>query len=757
MYPRNSKNNTSAGFIRYITTTKVLSLLLFIVSTLLFFCYRGEHNNNHIKPSSSLSTSSSYTASNYHPNKKYNNNDGNRVTSSWSKYSESNTYDYEETKREDKELIESPLQRLKSSTPSVRTEKDNKIRKEQEEKYDPVIEPIENEITTDDDEDDDDDDKEMDEINTEQPIKLRHPNNNKKKSSKTLSNSKLPLNPSKKTKKSTNPSSSTGTNSCSIPSLASSIRQPLNHSLPWMSQSHPNALIWYSYTVYKLPYELSSKYNMDRNYLLCYDNDIFIGYRFILEHDLKNDPLANNTLFLEYSQYVKQIQSVYTLGYSLFEHWCPYDQYSNKQISSEIINQYLGHIISILQTLQSLHEKYALSEGTAILHPIQRYRLYYTILRIIDELTLLEKENNIPNVCWTWFIDQLQLLTEDVILGNKEDVDKLIAKDLDAKIIIRILRTSTKYFENQYIGELMPYNFIQDQIDPISDPNNITQRCGKNEFPIFILQGPNGNPKQTETIEVFRKANIPFGVIHLSDENYEDHSEKYYSPPNLRFVMRNYYRPDLQTIANNVNSPIIQTPIGYTEGWWEIGPTTEYGKDIERRNNEREYMWIFVGSLARANRREVLNSIQNAQLGNTLFFDADGYKNFDTQMPRAEYAVKARKTLFQFILWGNWNMETFRICESLESGSIPIMTREGPNQKYNYWDGDFGPRNPLMQIERWDDVPALIRNLLTRPEQLEAYRLHVVDFWMATKWFLRQQLVIWMKHGTLHSCSEDSQ
>ncbi len=154
-----------------------------------------------------------------------------------------------------------------------------------------------------------------------------------------------------------------------------------------------------------------------------------------------------------------------------------------------------------------------------------------------------------------------------------------------------------------------------------------------------------------------------------------------------------------------------------------------------------------------------MQSLINANLGEHLLHDADGYSDKAHQMPRTEYVRHVRNSLFQLNLPGNYNLDTFRLSETMEAGAAPIVTRQGLHQHYNYIDGVYGPDHPVLQLESWDDAPTAMSQLMgrrsgsSRGDQLDAYRLAVVDYWQSLKWSIRMQMAFHIEAARERACA----
>jgi hypothetical protein len=73
---------------------------------------------------------------------------------------------------------------------------------------------------------------------------------------------------------------------------------------------------------------------------------------------------------------------------------------------------------------------------------------------------------------------------------------------------------------------------------------------------------------------------------------------------------------------------------------------------------------------------------------------------------------------------GNQNVDSFRVTEALQMGALPIV------EKSDYWANLYGQDHPLIEIENWQDAPAVIKHLMSNMRNLDIQRALTYAWWI---------------------------
>lgn len=185
-----------------------------------------------------------------------------------------------------------------------------------------------------------------------------------------------------------------------------------------------------------------------------------------------------------------------------------------------------------------------------------------------------------------------------------------------------------------------------------------------------------------------------FGVILTSDEALQDGND-YANHPLCRFVVRNYLHP-----ASYHNQNCLCIGLGFKNNFEKFTIDCSYF--------ERQYIWNFIGSVHHADRQNALNSFKRINHG--FVHETSGF-NAKDYLSTEEYAKTLSQSVFTLCPMGHVNIDTFRLYESLEAGSIPVVLKNAPllNASPSYWHHIFPGEQelPFLICDNWDEAVAL--------------------------------------------------
>jgi len=185
-------------------------------------------------------------------------------------------------------------------------------------------------------------------------------------------------------------------------------------------------------------------------------------------------------------------------------------------------------------------------------------------------------------------------------------------------------------------------------------------------------------------IDKFNEKGYRFGVIHLSDEAYKHPVNHYRSAV---FVLRNYYSAVYENLGH-----VEFFPLGYKKGF-KVNPGYTQA-------SAREYKWNFVGQVVGKPTREPMINAMAEIDGGYLYVT----RCWDDPMGLSveEYQDCIENSTFTACPAGWINPDSFRVCEALEAGSIPIV------DSTSYFQNLSGGPVPFITISKWKDVEKAI-------------------------------------------------
>jgi len=219
---------------------------------------------------------------------------------------------------------------------------------------------------------------------------------------------------------------------------------------------------------------------------------------------------------------------------------------------------------------------------------------------------------------------------------------------------------------------------------------------------------------------------IRFSLIHISDE-YLDDDYQVYSLPCCSRIFRNYYHPLL-------SHPKVTTfGIGYRNDFWKKRETIA--------NQNRPYTWSFAGYLKKSDRMLICNLFNHIEPH--FLHESTGFNS--GIIDPITYRDVILRSKFVLCPVGNCSIDTFRLYEALEGGSIPVTLVTNVNQPYirmiaNYWQAIFGTANiPFIMSNTWEENVQKVIYLLKNENVYNDLKGHVASFWKQYKEQLRDK------------------
>ena len=198
-------------------------------------------------------------------------------------------------------------------------------------------------------------------------------------------------------------------------------------------------------------------------------------------------------------------------------------------------------------------------------------------------------------------------------------------------------------------------------------------------------------------------------LLHLSDETYEG-GYQYYA--NFKGVLRNYW-------SGIFASPgILQFPLGHAAGLTHNLPNLEAGR--------RSYLWDFAGAAGKGSRPDMIRAL--SAIGPSFCLITDGPSPVES-LGREAYQRILADSVFTPCPMGNVHLESFRLYEALECGSIPILEKR---VTLDYFTRLFGP-HPIPTFVSWTKAATFMARLRNDSEGLRRLQAECVNWWSAYK------------------------
>jgi len=213
------------------------------------------------------------------------------------------------------------------------------------------------------------------------------------------------------------------------------------------------------------------------------------------------------------------------------------------------------------------------------------------------------------------------------------------------------------------------------------------------------------NDEFVKYIEEYNNRNLNYVVIHLSDEIF-DHDVQFYkvSKKTIRTLLNENYVRDygVETI-----------PVGFQTG-------------VNKTQSPKNILINFAGQI-KSDRMTMIESFRNSPLLQYCVFKFTNQWNDPNGLKLDEYSDLLTKSIFTLCPRGWVNIDSFRICEALECGSIPVSIMDGNK---DYFSKIFG-NHPFIIGEDWPDAVKIIQSY-TQEDMIK--KLKEIDiFWKEYK------------------------
>lgn len=251
-------------------------------------------------------------------------------------------------------------------------------------------------------------------------------------------------------------------------------------------------------------------------------------------------------------------------------------------------------------------------------------------------------------------------------------------------------------FEFEYITKILFKNFNQNKIFD----NGTYETILNDSVIIYSKDNEDKTPISNDFInylDKFLEKGYNFYLLHLSNE-VKGHDCWYYSKPN--YVFRNYYFEDIK------NNNVMYVPLGFKSGFLNENKDHKIPKKIN---------FSFIGMPYKQDRMEMINVIKKHK----PFLHLTNRWNCPTSLTPKQISEIYKITKFVPCPMGNVHVDSFRITESLESGSIPII-KLYDNKDYFQ---KIYPNHPFPKVKTWTELDTIIENYSDDKKYLELHEI----------------------------------
>lgn len=241
--------------------------------------------------------------------------------------------------------------------------------------------------------------------------------------------------------------------------------------------------------------------------------------------------------------------------------------------------------------------------------------------------------------------------------------------------------SSSLSWGRSWIEELFKMSRVVYHYPKIQEDIDLLDRC------IVVTN----NSESYDYIRALDRAGKKYAVVLLSDEMLIE-PMFYLKSPNCIYAARNYFNPQYWN-----DSKVFTFGLGHRHKFEEYVTPNVLA-------TERRRLWSFAGSL-KADREVAIEHFKNIkpyQLNVLPSF------NDAKQLTAEEYADLLSDSVFCLAPRGGANLDSFRIYEALEAGSIPVVLKSTEYQKVSpsYWHAVFvgAQKLPFVCSSTWEEA-----------------------------------------------------
>lgn len=151
---------------------------------------------------------------------------------------------------------------------------------------------------------------------------------------------------------------------------------------------------------------------------------------------------------------------------------------------------------------------------------------------------------------------------------------------------------------------------------------------------------------------------------------------------------------------------------------------------------EKSLDYFFAGQNTHVRRAECLQALHGIG-GNGIVISTQG---FAQGLPRERYVDLMAMARVAPCPSGPVTLDSFRVCEALELGAIPIVDTASPvlRNYLGYWAAVMGESHPLPSMLEWSSLPEFLPYVL---KEWKTRQPRYMDWWKKRKQDWRQELV----------------
>jgi len=259
-----------------------------------------------------------------------------------------------------------------------------------------------------------------------------------------------------------------------------------------------------------------------------------------------------------------------------------------------------------------------------------------------------------------------------------------------------VTNISDSCWEYEYLMDFL-FSDYEREVYPLNDDTEPID----NAILIYSCMNGDVDEKNYYYMQKCKNKNYGYYIVHLSNEwayshyaeierMYKENIRSYKVYTTAKHVWRQYWQP--LACYDNVTT----IPLGWKTGFMRASKDIGYNPVFDA---------CFFGQM-KSDRLEMVNVMKTLS-GGSYVYEIDGW-NDKKSAPIEEQIRLYRTSIISPCPTGNCHPDSFRICEVLESGGIPVVKNY---HGFSYHEEVFGKLNPIPRIDSWHELPGLLQKI----------------------------------------------
>ena len=203
-----------------------------------------------------------------------------------------------------------------------------------------------------------------------------------------------------------------------------------------------------------------------------------------------------------------------------------------------------------------------------------------------------------------------------------------------------------------------------------------------------------------QIVNFVKKLECPYSLFHHSNEWGWMQYPQIRNSIDTMAATKHHYGGASRIFRNYWNPMFDYDSVTHLPIFWQNG----FLDNPRAKNVEKLYKTAFVGSL-KNDRKKVIEIMQT--MGDCFVHESSGWMSNDIISVDSQVEIYSKSVLCPCPM-GGCHPEVFRMCEILESKSIPVIVEYFD---FEYHNRIYGYDSPIPKIKYWEDLPKVYKDI----------------------------------------------